>query len=239
MGLGLTISRRLVELHGGQIGVLSTGADGTGSTFYFTLPILAVDASATSAGEDRTGEVLLLTERAGAGERLVEYLAARGFTVEIIAEETHPSWLGQILVSPPGAVVLDFEPAAEQWWELMQETCAAIQPHRNIPVVFYEPPRREEDHGVAVGGRIPGQAGGRRRVGTCAWPARDSKRAGVTAVAKRSSSWTTTLGFWTTCSRSWRNWGAEKNAASCKSQQWPRSVGSRWLATGPTWCCSI
>ena len=69
MGLGLAISRRLVALHGGQIGVLSTGADGAGSTFYFTLPSMAVDASATSAGEDRTGTVLLLTERAGAGER--------------------------------------------------------------------------------------------------------------------------------------------------------------------------
>ena len=39
MGLGLAISRRLVALHGGKIGVLSTGADGAGSTFYFTLPV--------------------------------------------------------------------------------------------------------------------------------------------------------------------------------------------------------
>jgi signal transduction histidine kinase/DNA-binding LacI/PurR family transcriptional regulator/AraC-like DNA-binding protein len=148
MGLGLAISRRLVALHGGKIGVLSTGADGAGSTFYFTLPSMAVDASATSAGEDRTGTVLLLTERAGAGERLVEYLAARGFTVEIIAQETHPSWLGQILVSPPGAVVLDFEPAAEQWWELMQ-LLRRNPATQDIPVVFYELPEGE-DHGVAL-----------------------------------------------------------------------------------------
>jgi PAS domain S-box-containing protein len=37
-GLGLVISRRLVEMHGGQIWVTSEG-EGSGSTFAFTLPV--------------------------------------------------------------------------------------------------------------------------------------------------------------------------------------------------------
>ncbi len=38
MGLGLAISKHLVEQHGGAIGVRSPGDLGNGSTFYFTLP---------------------------------------------------------------------------------------------------------------------------------------------------------------------------------------------------------
>jgi signal transduction histidine kinase len=37
-GLGLTICRRIVERHGGRIGVVPAGANGTGNVFYFTLP---------------------------------------------------------------------------------------------------------------------------------------------------------------------------------------------------------
>jgi signal transduction histidine kinase/AraC-like DNA-binding protein len=43
LGLGLAISKRLVEMHGGKIGVRSSGQAGAGSTFYFTLPLEADD----------------------------------------------------------------------------------------------------------------------------------------------------------------------------------------------------
>jgi two-component system CheB/CheR fusion protein len=43
LGLGLHISREIVERHGGAVGVKS--ASGQGSTFWFTLPI------------ERTGEL--------------------------------------------------------------------------------------------------------------------------------------------------------------------------------------
>jgi signal transduction histidine kinase len=40
-GLGLPISRRLIELHGGRLWAESIGVPGEGSTFYVDLPIEA------------------------------------------------------------------------------------------------------------------------------------------------------------------------------------------------------
>jgi hypothetical protein len=38
-GLGLSITRQLIELHGGELWVESAGLPGQGATFYFTLPL--------------------------------------------------------------------------------------------------------------------------------------------------------------------------------------------------------
>jgi signal transduction histidine kinase len=40
-GLGLPISRRLIEMHGGRLWAESTGIPGEGSTFYIELPLEA------------------------------------------------------------------------------------------------------------------------------------------------------------------------------------------------------
>jgi signal transduction histidine kinase len=40
-GLGLPISRKLIQMHGGRLWAESTGIDGEGSTFYVFLPIEA------------------------------------------------------------------------------------------------------------------------------------------------------------------------------------------------------
>ena len=47
IGLGLAITRRLVELHDGTIRVQSDGREGHGSTFIITLPVLSPEARRT------------------------------------------------------------------------------------------------------------------------------------------------------------------------------------------------
>ncbi len=147
MGLGLAISRRLVELHGGQIGVRSSGEDNGGSTFYFTLPT----TESVSLNEMTTGKqsqtVVLLTEHAGGAQALQDHLTQRGFVVEELALDKHADWLLQIVVAPPGTVVLDLDAAARLGWKLMRmlKENPATQ---DVPVVFYSLP--EERGGGSV-----------------------------------------------------------------------------------------
>ena len=51
-GLGLWISKKIIDLHGGTIGVRS-GGEGLGSTFYFTIPILPRETEGSQGHADR------------------------------------------------------------------------------------------------------------------------------------------------------------------------------------------
>lgn len=53
LGLGLAICKRLVVLHEGSMGVFSSGEEGAGSTFYFTLPAVPAPGSCACAAQPR------------------------------------------------------------------------------------------------------------------------------------------------------------------------------------------
>ena len=80
--------------------------------------------------------MLLLTERPEQASALAAHLGGRGFQVETLLVSDRENWLAQIVAAPPGAVVLDYEPAAEAGWRVMQ--ALKLNPGtREIPVLFY------------------------------------------------------------------------------------------------------
>jgi DNA-binding response OmpR family regulator len=125
MGLGLAISRHLVQRHGGTIGVQSPNPDGRGSTFWFTLPVIAADVAA-GLGPDGRQRVLVVkaapndSPSASSGEWLEDYLRERGFVVR--AEQVDPAidWSDILDSFVPSALVLDDAVASGPGWEIVR-----------------------------------------------------------------------------------------------------------------------
>jgi len=95
-GLSLAISRRIIEAHGGRVGVESGGL-GKGSRFYFSL-------RAASPGA-KSGDVLLVEDDTGFARLLEAELAVKGLSsVWAPDAETADQLIGQMAAR---AVVLD------------------------------------------------------------------------------------------------------------------------------------
>ena len=122
LGLGLAISKQLVEQHGGTIGVQSPGELGTGSTFFFTLPIISTLAPQPDLALPpiaHSNRVVLLADRAEAADRLYPFLHERGFEVQLCRVDETAEWLSQLIASSPLAVILDNELAAREGWMII------------------------------------------------------------------------------------------------------------------------
>ncbi len=98
LGVGLAICREIIRLHGGEIGVRSSGLENGGSTFFYCLPTLSpaalqtagqgalsqrsplpeADRPGSAPGSIRSQTVMLLAEQAASGELLHAHLAGTG-----------------------------------------------------------------------------------------------------------------------------------------------------------------
>ncbi len=85
LGMGLTLAKRLVELHGGRIAVASEGQD-RGSEFTVRLPLLRVAPevvrSGTAPSEGPPRRILVIEDHADARDSLCLWLRLWGHEVE-------------------------------------------------------------------------------------------------------------------------------------------------------------
>jgi len=145
LGLGLAISKRLMEMHGGSIAVHSSGEEGAGSTISFTLPTVQPPAEITSRLTSRAKDprtVMVLTNQPGSSARLCEKLNQRGFKVQVTALDASSTWQSKLFESLPEAVLLDVSIASGLGWEALK-AIKDSQTAREIPVLFYKSSRED------------------------------------------------------------------------------------------------
>ena len=139
MGLGLTISKQLIEQHGGHIEVFSPGSLGNGSTFAFSLPVISeTDISIEFAPPlaATANLVVILADNNKSTPKLSEYLKLRGFNTHVCRVEEDSGWLSQIIQTKPSAIIMEEHLASREGWAVigMLKRQTATE---NIPVLMY------------------------------------------------------------------------------------------------------
>jgi PAS domain S-box-containing protein len=158
LGLGLSIVKHLVELHGGSVAGHSEGA-GTGAVFRVTLPRLAETSEAALPPEPPLpGEshlhvldgarILVVDDEADARELLARILCERRATVLLAgsAEEA----LSVVRSQRPDLIVSDIGMPGRDGLEFIRDVRALDGPARDTPAIALTAFARSEDRDLAL-----------------------------------------------------------------------------------------
>jgi PAS domain S-box-containing protein len=163
LGLGLAITKQLVELHGGVVLAKSPG-EGQGATFTVTLPLLVVQdegersnrvhpTHASSVEQMRLPKldalrILVVDDEADARDLIARILAGQGamVTTASTAEET----LAILKTSEPDVLVCDIGMPGMDGYQLMRSIRAGEPAGRRLPALALTAFARAEDRKRAM-----------------------------------------------------------------------------------------
>lgn len=139
MGLGLAITKQLIEQHEGRIEVQSPGKLGKGATFSFYLPIILENNLITDQPKSlrqNSNLVLILTEEEKTSAELSEYLVTHGFEIQLHHMDKDSEWLTKVIHMLPSAIILEEQLASREGWAITG--MLKRQPStENIPILAY------------------------------------------------------------------------------------------------------
>ena len=136
LGIGLTLVRRLAELHGGSASAQSDGPD-KGSVFTVRLPAIEPgDAAAPSepASAQPRRHIVLVEDNADARETLRELLTIAGHRVEVAADG--PTGLQTVLASRPEVALVDIGLPRMDGYELARRVRSEASGYRPFLVAL-------------------------------------------------------------------------------------------------------
>jgi signal transduction histidine kinase/CheY-like chemotaxis protein len=120
-GLGLTLSKRIIELHGGRLWMESEL--GVGSTFSFAIPLMREPNTRPARSHEthqlREGSILVIEDDRRSADLLKVYLEGAGYAVSSAGDGVEGLELARRL--KPAAVILDILLPRLNGWDLLAQ----------------------------------------------------------------------------------------------------------------------
>ena len=153
-GLGLTIVRRLVELHGGIVRAESDGPN-RGSQFMFTLPVAAQPVREPVAEPEPavepvlSGRHVLVVEDQKENQALIRSVVEDLLGGKAIVVEDGERALHEALEQPPALILLDLMLPGMSGWEVARRLRQSPRT-RDVPVIAVSALARAQEREAAV-----------------------------------------------------------------------------------------